>query len=74
VIKSLVEDIKSKPGNRTNELLLASKILGLSDGVRREDITSKPPVLVVTPQGAKKYNIKYTDSEEMNKMAENGGF
>lgn len=38
VIQSLVEDIKSKPGDRVSELLLASKLLGLLDKAKEWDV------------------------------------
>lgn len=36
VIRSLVEDIERKPGERVSELLLASKLLGLLDKAKQE--------------------------------------
>ena len=62
VVRSLVEDIKSKPANRINELLLASKLLGLFDSARR-DLIDHPTVYIVSPSGAKKYGIKYNFPE-----------
>lgn len=62
VVQSLVKDIKSKPANRINELLLASKLLGLFDSAKR-DLIDHPTVYIVSPSGAKKYGIKYNFPE-----------
>ena len=59
VIKSLVEDILSKPMNRVSELLLASKILGLLDKVKQEQNTNQNlpiPILSLPEELINKYN------------------
>lgn len=44
VIDSLVRDIQSKPADRVSELLLASKILGLLDRVKKIDENTPLPI------------------------------
>jgi hypothetical protein len=44
VICSLVQDIQNKPANRISELLLASKILGLLDRIKKEDKDAVMPI------------------------------
>ncbi len=65
VVKSLVEDILSKPMNRVSELLLASKILGLLDKAKQEQNNNQNlpiPILervssVLPEELISKYNI-----------------
>lgn len=59
VIKSLVEDISSKPMNRVSELLLTSKILGLLDKAKQEQNTNQNlpiPILSLPEELINKYN------------------
>jgi hypothetical protein len=67
VIKSLVEDIKNKPMDRVAELLLAAKLLGLLDKAKQElgvsptpiygGLSTQPPVVQISCEGATKYGI-----------------
>lgn len=48
VVKSLVEDIKDKPQDRVSELLLAFKLLGLTDRARQEqNANNKLPIPIM---------------------------
>lgn len=44
IIKSLAENIRGKPMDRVNELLLAAKILGLLEKAKQEPVDREMPI------------------------------
>lgn len=62
VVKSLVSDIESKPGERVAELLLASKLLGLLDRAKKEEEHREQPLPIPIMGGLSAKNDNSRDA------------